>query len=103
MEETLALAGAREAGIAFPCDVRDAEAVERCAGEVRARWGAAGVVVPAAGVGAIAPVEQTTPDALRRLLGVNLVRDYGGILVTAALIVWIGTAVIFTPTSEEGA
>ena len=37
------------------------------------------------------------------LLGLNLVRDYGGILVTAALIVWIGTAVIFTPTSEEGA
>jgi len=36
-------------------------------------------------------------------LGVNLVLDYGGILVTAALIVWIGTAVILTPTSEEGA
>jgi len=35
-------------------------------------------------------------------LGVNLVLGYGGILVTAALIVWIGTAVILTPTSEEG-
>src|SRR2546425_7756112 len=37
------------------------------------------------------------------LLGVNLVLGYGGILVTAALIVWIRTAVILTPTSEERA
>src|SRR5947199_2395346 len=72
LEETLALAGAREAGIALPCDVRDAEAVERCAGEVRARWGAADVVVPAAGVGAIAPFEQTPPDDFAALLDTNL-------------------------------
>ena len=72
LEETLALAGAREAGIAFPCDVRDTEALEQCAGEVRARWGAADVVVPAAGVGAIAPVEQTTPDDFAAVLGINL-------------------------------
>src|SRR5437763_12038914 len=72
LEETLALAGAREAGIALPCDVRDAEAVERCAGEVRARWGAADVVVPAAGVGAIAPFEQTTPDDFAAVLDTNL-------------------------------
>ncbi len=37
------------------------------------------------------------------LLGVNLVLGYGGILATVGLIVWIGTAVVLTPTSEEGA
>jgi hypothetical protein len=37
------------------------------------------------------------------LLGVNLALGYGGILATAALIVWLGTAIVLTPTSEEGA
>lgn len=37
------------------------------------------------------------------LLGMNLVLGYGGILVTAALIVWIGTAIVLTPTADEGA
>ncbi|HEX3556912.1 MAG TPA: SDR family oxidoreductase [Thermoanaerobaculia bacterium] len=72
LEETLELAGGRETGIALPADVRDAGAMERCAKEVRARWGAADVVVPAAGVGAIAPVEQTPPDAFAAVLGTNL-------------------------------
>jgi amino acid permease len=35
------------------------------------------------------------------LLGVNLVLQYGGILVTVALIVWIGTGILLTPTPEE--
>ncbi len=37
------------------------------------------------------------------LLGMNLVLGYGGILVTALLIVWIATAIVLTPTAEEGA
>jgi len=74
LEETLALAGAeaREVGIVFPCDVRDAEAVERCAGEIRARWGAADVVVPAAGTTSLAPIEQTTPEDFNEILSTNL-------------------------------
>jgi len=35
------------------------------------------------------------------LLGVNLALGYGGILVTIGLIVWLGTAILFTPTAEE--
>ncbi len=35
------------------------------------------------------------------LLTVNLGLGYGGILVTVALIVWIGTGILLTPTSEE--
>jgi hypothetical protein len=35
------------------------------------------------------------------LLGVNLGLQYGGILVTIGLLVWLGTAILFTPTAEE--
>lgn len=83
LEETLELAGARDSGVIFPCDVRDAEAVERCAGEVRARWGAAALVVPAAGVVSLAPVEQTTPDDFSAMVATNLT---GAFLLIRALL-----------------
>lgn len=35
------------------------------------------------------------------LLGVNVVLGYGGILVTVALFVWLGTAILLAPTPEE--
>jgi NAD(P)-dependent dehydrogenase (short-subunit alcohol dehydrogenase family) len=72
LEETLALAGASESGAVFPCDVRDAEAIERCAAEVDARWGAADVVVPAAGTSSLAPVEQIAPEDFNDILTTNL-------------------------------
>ena len=37
------------------------------------------------------------------LLAVNLVTGYGGILVTIALLVWLGTGIVLTPTSEDEA
>jgi 3-oxoacyl-[acyl-carrier protein] reductase len=87
LEETLELAGASRSGvnsgIALPCDVRDAEAVERCAGEVRARWGAAALVVPAAGVVSLAPVEQTAPDDFAAMVATNLT---GAFLLIRALL-----------------
>src|ERR1700726_1658799 len=57
LEETLAAAGllASPAGLALACDVRDAAAVGRAAAAVEARWGAAEVVVPAAGAAYIRP------------------------------------------------
>ena len=72
LEETLALAGARENGLILPCDVRDAVALERCAEEIRNRWGAASLVVPAAGVVSIAPVEETSPDDFAAMVDTNL-------------------------------
>src|SRR5205085_2258601 len=56
----------------LPCDVRDAVALERCAEEVRARWGAADLVLPAAGVTAIAPLEETSPDDYAAIVDTNL-------------------------------
>jgi 3-oxoacyl-[acyl-carrier protein] reductase len=72
LEETLELAGAGENGLVLPGDVRDAVALERCAEEIRSRWGAADVVVPAAGVAAIAPVEETSADDFHAILETNL-------------------------------
>jgi 3-oxoacyl-[acyl-carrier protein] reductase len=72
LEETLALAGASESGAVFPCDVRDPEAIERFAAEVSSRWGAADVVVPAAGTSSLAPVEQIAPGDFNDILTTNL-------------------------------
>jgi len=72
LEETLDLAGQPERGLILPCDVRDAVALERCAEEIRTRWEAADLVVPAAGVAAIAPVEETSPDDFAAIVDTNL-------------------------------
>jgi 3-oxoacyl-[acyl-carrier protein] reductase len=77
LEETLDLAGTGLAagtarGMILPCDVRDAVALERCAEEIRGRWGAADLVLPAAGVASIAPVEETSPDDFAAIVDTNL-------------------------------
>lgn len=72
LAETLALAGQPDRGLILPCDVRDAVALERCAEEIRARWEAADLVVPAAGVVSIAPVEETSPDDFAAIVDTNL-------------------------------
>lgn len=74
LQETLDLMepAARDGGLLLPCDVRDAVALERCAEEVRSRWGAADVVVPAAGVAAIAPIESLSPDDVAATIDTNL-------------------------------
>jgi NAD(P)-dependent dehydrogenase (short-subunit alcohol dehydrogenase family) len=72
LEETLELAEAGESGVALPCDVRDAGAMERCAGEINSRWGAADVVVPAAGTTSLAPFEQIAPEDFNDILTTNL-------------------------------
>ena len=82
LEETLELAAAGQ-GIIFPCDVRDGVALERCAEEIRSRWGGAEIVVPAAGVASIAPVEQTSADDFANILATNLT---GAFLLIRALL-----------------
>jgi NAD(P)-dependent dehydrogenase (short-subunit alcohol dehydrogenase family) len=73
LAETLELAQVRGGkSLALPCDVRDAAAVERCAEQIRSRWGAAELLVPAAGTAAIAPLEQTSPDDFAALIDTNL-------------------------------
>src|SRR5436305_6190229 len=72
LEETLKLSRQRDRCLILPCDVRDAVALERCAEEIRARWGAADLLVPAAGVTSIAPVEETSPDDFAAIVDTNL-------------------------------
>lgn len=70
LEETLAAAGGP--GLVLPCDVRDPAAVARAAAVVEERWGAAGIVVPAAGVAVIGPLEEMDPERLRETIDTNL-------------------------------
>lgn len=84
LEETLALAGLPGgAGLARACDVRDPRAVEAAAAEIHHRWGAAGVVVPAAGFARIAPVEELAPADFAEVLATNLT---GSFLVIRSLL-----------------
>ncbi len=65
----------REAGSegrAFSCDVRDPERVAAVAAEILDAWGAPEVVVPAAGVVSIAPVEATRPEDFAASIETNL-------------------------------
>lgn len=77
LEETLAVAAAAgppgaAAGLALSCDVRDAAAVERAAAAVEARWGAAEVVVPAAGAAHIRPFSELSAEEFAATLETNL-------------------------------
>ena len=81
LQQTLDLAGGE--GIAVECDVRDPAAVERAVREVESRWGAADVVVPAAGVAHIHPTEELTPEQFQETLATNLT---GAFLVIRAFL-----------------
>jgi 3-oxoacyl-[acyl-carrier protein] reductase len=70
-------------GLAIACDVRDAAAVERAAAVIEARWGAADIVVPAAGVAHIAPFEELSAAAFAATLDTNLA---GAFLVMQAFL-----------------
>lgn len=70
LEQTLSEAGGD--GLSLPCDVRDADSVAAAAREIEGRWGAAAVVVPAAGLAAIAPLDETPPERFRDVLDTNL-------------------------------
>jgi 3-oxoacyl-[acyl-carrier protein] reductase len=82
LAETMTLAGG-EGGLIFPCDVRDEAAVARCAEEVRSRWGGADLVVPAAGVAAIALLEATSREEFAAVVDTNLT---GAFLLIRALL-----------------
>jgi len=85
LEETLAAAGlqASAGGLALACDVRDAAAVGRAAAAVEARWGAAEVVVPAAGAAHIRPFAELSAEQFAATLETNLT---GAFLLLRALL-----------------
>jgi NAD(P)-dependent dehydrogenase (short-subunit alcohol dehydrogenase family) len=59
-------------GVVLPCDVRDGTSVASVAAEIERRWGAASIVVPAAGVAAIAPLDELSPERFRETIDTNL-------------------------------
>ncbi len=85
LEETLRAAGllATPGGLALACDVRDPAAVGSAAAAVEARWGAAEVVVPAAGAARIRPFEELSPADFAATLETNLT---GAFLLLHALL-----------------
>jgi NAD(P)-dependent dehydrogenase (short-subunit alcohol dehydrogenase family) len=70
LEETLAAAGGD--GLVLACDVREAWAVEAAVQTLEERCGAAAVVVPAAGVVSLSPLEETDPERFREMIETNL-------------------------------
>jgi NAD(P)-dependent dehydrogenase (short-subunit alcohol dehydrogenase family) len=81
LRETIDLGGGE--GLALECDVRDPAAVAQAAAAIEARWGAAAIVVPAAGVAAIAPLEEIPAERLRATIDTNLL---GAALLIQALL-----------------
>ncbi|MES1211198.1 MAG: SDR family NAD(P)-dependent oxidoreductase, partial [Acidobacteriota bacterium] len=75
LEQTLSEAagqGKEMDGLSLPCDVRDAGSVAAAAREIERRWGAAALVIPAAGLAAIAPLDETPTERFRDILDTNL-------------------------------
>lgn len=70
LEETLAAAGGD--GLVLACDVRDAGAIEAAVRTLEERWGSAAIVVPAAGVVSLSPLEETDPERFREMIATNL-------------------------------
>lgn len=60
-------------GLVLTCDVRQADSVAAATAQVHRRWPAAEILVPAAGVGVISPLEETSVEDFNRVLATNLV------------------------------
>lgn len=84
LQGTLADAGlAHGDSLALACDVRNPVAVERAAAVIADRWGAAEIVVPAAGVAHIRPLEDLQPHEFSETVDTNLTGAY--LLIRALL------------------
>ncbi|HVR96154.1 MAG TPA: SDR family NAD(P)-dependent oxidoreductase [Thermoanaerobaculia bacterium] len=82
LQGTLADAGVEDS-LALACDVRDPAAVEQAAAAIAARWGAAEIVVPAAGVAHIRPLDDLQPHEFSETIDTNLT---GAFLLIHALL-----------------
>ena len=71
LRETLAVAGPSVGGC-YTCDVRRGAEVEALAARVAADLGPATIVVPAAGVARIAPIDATSSEAFAEVVDTNL-------------------------------
>src|SRR5437588_329701 len=65
---------ARQAGVTVEVrtlDIEDADAITACVAAVQAEYGRIDVLVNNAGAGFVSPLEQTSPEALRRTMEIN--------------------------------
>ena len=70
------LEACRAEGLALPCDVRDPEAVAAAATEALEAMGSPAAVVPAAGLLAVAPLEELDPARFRETVETNLLGTF---------------------------
>jgi NAD(P)-dependent dehydrogenase (short-subunit alcohol dehydrogenase family) len=82
-EETLALCGAVQKGLAAQVDVRSAESVARLAGDVAQRFGGLDVLINNAGIEILGTIDETAPDVWDEIMAVNLRGPY---LVSKAML-----------------
>jgi len=94
LAETLAEVGAGE-GLALPCDVRDPAAVAAAAAEIERRFGAPEILVPAAGVARIQPLEETAPEDFAAVVETNLTGVFHVLHTFLPAMRWRGRGWIF--------
>jgi 3-oxoacyl-[acyl-carrier protein] reductase len=58
--------------LALPCDMRDAEAVERLVQDAHARWGRLDILINNAGIGGFGKVDEISVEKWRAVIGTNL-------------------------------
>jgi NAD(P)-dependent dehydrogenase (short-subunit alcohol dehydrogenase family) len=72
-EETVALVErAGRSALAIPTDVASAEEMDAFAAQVLDRWERCDVLIANAGIYPLIPIEETTPEIWRRVMGINL-------------------------------
>lgn len=72
LRRTLEALGADGGHLVAPCDVREYQEVAAAARRIEKVHGPAEILVPAAGVVHLAPVDETSPDHLSEMLATNL-------------------------------
>lgn len=96
--------------LACPVDVADAEAVERAAAAVEARWGRIDTWVNCAMVTVFAPIKETTPEEFRRVTEVTYLGYVHGTLAALrrmlprdeGTIVQVGSALAYRSIPLQG-
>jgi NAD(P)-dependent dehydrogenase (short-subunit alcohol dehydrogenase family) len=89
--------------LVLPCDVSDAEAVDRAAAAVAEKWGRIDTWVNDAMVSVFSPATQMTPDEFRRVTEVNYLGTVHGTLaalrymlpVDEGVVLQIGSALVY--------
>jgi len=100
--EKVEAAGRALGAPAFTADVRDAAALEACFAEAAAALGGLSLLFNNAGVGQVASLHDYRPEAVDRLLDVNLIGVYNGLRAALPLLRAGGGGAIVNNASGSG-